>query len=395
MEDKNILIRVFDNYASKTLLALFGLIGTIITIYAFFQEQNVDVRYEIIANTNVLDFNADISKLEVTYDSTNLKQTKENLRIFTIRIVNNGSKSVIKEFYDENDLLGLKTNLGKIIEKPEIIKTSNDYLNRNLKIVNYQNSIVTFSQVILEPDEYFIVKLLILHKKDALPQISSIGKIAGQREIKVVNSVDVKEETSFIKSTFQGAIWMQLLRLLSYFLVGVIIIIAIVFTSQKIDDAKENKRKVKIVEGFKQTKNYSYTRMDDALFDRYLRYGYYSISDIKTVIKDDNELNEIYTKLSTQLKSKEFRRFRKIDENGLHHYYDYDSWTTINEMIKDGIVIKDNDKLSINQAMKDTLNKFVDYAIENGELKRNRRPKVMDFVDLEESTNGKESTDFS
>lgn len=362
MESENYISKLLDNYASKTLLTLFGLIGTIITIYAFFENQNVDLRYEIIANTNVLDFNADLNKLEVSYDSTNLKQTKENLRIFTIRIINNGNKTIIKELYDENDPIGLKISTGTLVEKPEIIKVSNDYIKRTLKVISYDSKKISLTPVIIEPDEYFIIKLLVLHKKDASPQIFSLGKIAGQKEITVLNSIDIKEQPSFILTTYSGNIWIQLLRLFSYFIIAVLIIIVIIVLSQKINDVRDKNRKNKSIKGFKQTKDYSYTRMDDAIFDRYLKDDFYNLNDINTLIENDIKLNEIYNKLLEQMKSKEFRRFRRTDKNGNHHYYDYSTWKKIKSMINDGIVIQDNNSLSVNQSMKETLNKFIDYV---------------------------------
>ncbi len=394
MEDKNFIVKLFDNYASKTLLTIFGLIGTIITIYAFFENQNVDLRYEIIANTNVLDFNADLNKLEVSYDSTNLKQAKENLRIFTIRVINNGNKPIIKEFYDENDPLGLKISTGTLVEKPEIIKTSNDYIKRTLKVINYDNKKISLTPIIIEPDEYFIIKLLVLHKKNTSPQIFSLGKIAGQKEIKVLNSIDIKEEPSFIITTYSGNIWIQLLRLLSYFIIAVVIIIMIVTLSEKITDVKEKNRKNKAIKGFKQTKDYSYTRMDDAIFDRYLKDDFYNLNDINKLIDNNIKLNEIYNKLSEQMKSKEFRRFRRTDENGKHSYYDYGTWRTIKSMINDGIVIQDNNLLTVNQSMKETLNKFVDYLIINHQTyNHNGGLKLNHFKSFNESEYDDEDDD--
>jgi hypothetical protein len=383
MEEKNFIVKLFDNYASKTLLALFGLIGTIITIYAFFEQQNVDLRYEVIANTNVLDFNADLNNLEVLYDSTNLKQTKENLRIFTIRVINNGNKPIIKEFYDENDPVGLMINTGTLVEKPEIIKTSNDYIKRTLKVANYSNKKISFTPIIIEPDEYFIIKLLVLHKKGTSPKIFSLGKVAGQKDINVVNSIDIKEQPSFIKTTYSGNIWVQLLRLLTYILIAVIILAIIISTSEKIDEIRDDKRKKKTIKDFKQTKNYSYTRMDDAIFDRYLQDGFYILNNINKLIDNDIKLNAVYNKLSEQMKSKEFKRFRRTDENGKHQYYDYNTWKTIKSMINDGIVIQDNNSLSVNLSMKETLSKFIDYNITNGDFK-NHSSGFRDFKSFEE-----------
>ena len=172
----NTVGKFLDNYATKTIITLLGLVATFVTIYAFLQEKSVDLRYEIIANTNVLDFNADINKLEVSYDSTNLKKTGENLRIYTIKVVNNGEENIIKEFYDGNEPVGIKISSGKIIEQPEIIQSSNDYLKRNVKFTKNKKEDILFSKVIIESGEYFILKLLVLHHNDTIPQIKSFGK---------------------------------------------------------------------------------------------------------------------------------------------------------------------------------------------------------------------------
>lgn len=375
----NLLNKLFDNLASKTVITLLGIIAASVTIYAFLQEKKVDLRYEIIANTNVLDFNAEISKLEVTYDSTNLKQTKENLRIYTVKIVNNGDQNILKEFYDENDPLGLKVSSGKIIEKPEIIQTSNDYLSRNVKILDYNYDKLNFSQVILETGEFFIIKLLVLHKTDSIPNVNSFGKVAGQTKIEVVNAVDVKEDLSFWGKVYSGNGWIQILRLLSYFLAVVFMIIVIAIISTQIDSVKEKKKKKKIVEDFKNLKTYEYTRMDDAIFDRYRESGSELFKKMQKLLKDEKQLNLIYNELSKELKSKEYRRFRHI-EGKARLYYERDDWTTINEMTKDGIIFREKDKLTINQAMKDTLDKFIEFLKEKNEFKKYRKYRESEII---------------
>lgn len=366
--------KYLNSIAYKTLIALIGVIGAFVTIYAFLQEKKVDLRYEIIANTNVLDFNADISKLEVAYDSTNLKQTGENLRIYTIKIVNNGNENIIKEFYDENDLIGIKLSSGKIIEKPELIQSSNDYLKRNLHFENYEKDKVVFSRVIIETGEYYILKLLVLHKISEVPEIISFGKIAGQQKIDVVNSIDIKQELTFIKKTFYGNIWTQLLRLISYFAVGVGIFALVMESSERIKKSKEKKRMKKNVYNFKNLKDYEYTRMDDAIFDRYLENKYiFELEKMFRLIANEDELNELYKELSIHVKSKEYGRslLRK------------DEWSTINKMLNDGIVFKENEELRINQAMKDTLEKFLNYLSKNGKFKRRHKFENIDLDEID------------
>lgn len=368
---ENYFKNLLESYTSKTVIALLGVIGTIITIYAFLQEKNVELRYEIVANTNVLDFNADINKLEVLYDSTNLKQTKENLRIYTVKITNNGSQNLLKEFYDDNEPLGIKISSGKIIEKPQIIETSNDYLKRNLKFFNLKDNQVNFSNVILETNEFYTIKILVLHNKNNIPKLISLGKIAGQKNIEVLNSIDVKDENNFFKKTYFGNIWVQLLRLISYFFIAVIIITIVAIIGMKIEDSRDKKRKIKLIKDFKNLKDYNYTRMDDAIFDRYQEDDSYSFNNITKLIEDENELNDIYLKLSELLKDNNYKNNRdKIQDYKLQKHLDINSWSTITEMINDGIIFKENDKLRINQAMKETLIKFTDFLKEKREFKR-------------------------
>jgi hypothetical protein len=365
---ESLLDKLVDNKASKTVLTLLGVIAAAITIYAFLMDKSAELRYEIISNTNVLDFNADIGNLQVTYDSTDLKETNENLRIYTVKVISTGEKNILKEFYDSNDPLGLEIDLGRIIERPEIIQTSSVYLNRNVKIENYTSNRLTFSQVILEPGEFYVIKLLVIHKMDKIPKLASFGKIAGQKTISVVNFIDVKDEFSFLEKVYQGNFWVQLLRLLSYFVLVVIILIIIAVIAERIDSIGEKKRKRKMIMEFKKTESYIYTRMDDALFDRYQNHGASSFIQMQRLLIDEIELNQIYASLSDELRSKEL----KVDGKFLGNHR-RDNWSLITEMTNDGMLFKENLKLTVNQPMAETLNKFIKFLRENKEFKKQKR----------------------
>lgn len=225
--------------------------------------------------------------------------------------------------------------------------------------------------MIIESGEFFIVKLLVLHNKETTPNIVSFGKIAGQKNINVVSAIDVKDETAFWSKTYLGNIWVQLLRLISYFIGGVLIILSIVFISQQIDTYRDKKRRLKMISEFKNLKTYQYTRMDDAIFDRYRLKDFGRFQEMQALIEDEKTLNDTYKELTEKLKSKEYRHFRGIEsDNRFIKYMERDDFSIINEMINDGIVFKENDKLIVNQAMKDTLNKFVNFLKEKVEFKK-------------------------
>lgn len=367
----NIMLKnFFESTTTKIVVALIGIIGTVVTIFGFLQNNEVLVAYEITANANVLDFNAEVSKLEVFFDSTNLKQTKKNLRIYTIKIINNGGKDLIKEFYDDNDPLGIRIKGGEIIENPEIIQSSNDYISRNLKIIQSVKNEFKFSQIILESKEFFTVKFLVLHNLDSIPVISPMGKIAGQRDIRINNSIDLKGENSFFARAFNGNIWIQLVRLFSYFFITLAVIIFIVFTISKIDDTVKEHHRENIINQFKQLKSYKYTKTDNVIFDYYQKNNLSYLQEIDTIIDDENELNNIYKSILKGLKNQEVFKSRKSDKINIEQNYDQETKDLIESAIKDGFIIKDIEKLIVNKQMKRTLARFLEFIESNDKFKK-------------------------
>ena len=146
-------------------------------------------------------------------------------------------------------------------------------------------------------------------------------------------------------------------------MVLIIVIVIIIAISEKVDKVREKKRRMKLISEFKDLKKYEYTRMDDAIFDRYQKDGVYPFRKMKRLLRDEDNLNTIYSKLSQELKSKQFKRYRRLGrERNLHK----DDWKLINEMTSDGIIFRENSKLKINQAMNDTLNMFMQFLKDKG-----------------------------
>ena len=70
-------------YVKKS-VAILGVISAFVTISAFIiqitQQSKTVVQFEIVTNSNVLDINTNISKLDIIYDSTSLKHHNQNLQ---------------------------------------------------------------------------------------------------------------------------------------------------------------------------------------------------------------------------------------------------------------------------------------------------------------------------
>lgn len=361
--------KVSNNSVVKIFITILGLLAAAITIYAFFAEKKVLLQYEIIADTNVLDINAEVGKLEILFDSTSLNKTNENLRIITLRVINKGGQNILNNFYDDNAPIGLEIENGKIIESPELISSSNNYISNNLKINFEEPKKFTFSKIILESEESFTLKLLVLHSQNEEPELRAIGKIAGQQNINVISTTSSQSEVKpFIRKTFEGNFWVQIVRLITYFLTIVVIIIIIAVISDKISGHKKRKSRLKILKEFKNKDDYNYSRMDDAIFDRFLENGNRSFLQFIRLSDDEKLLNKRYRTILDSLKNEEMIRLTPDERLIYRMDREQKDLSKINEMIEDGILIKDGNKLIINQPMRETLlefSKFIDSKMDD------------------------------
>ncbi|HPG41618.1 MAG TPA: hypothetical protein PLP19_19705 [bacterium] len=346
-----------------------GFIGAIITIYSYFiQQRNTKLHYEIISNTNILDIKADASQFDILYDGKSLKATNENVRIISFRVINVGNTDILKTFYDDNDPLGFCITDGILLKKPEIYETSNQYLKDNLKIFSDSSNKVTFSNIILEPSEYFILKVIIKYNLETSPSIQPIGKIAGIKSIQVLNKEEIKETESFISIVFSGGILVQLVRGFGYTLILIFMVVIIIILIIAITEKINKKKRKKLVNYFKVDPKYSYNKMDDAIFNRFIEEDIAILNIMKINITSEKVLNLRYKyAIIKEKKERKYQDFaHRTDIKPIFYKRRIDKTLyIIGKMITDGLVIKEENKLKINNSMKKTLEQFISFLSEN------------------------------
>jgi hypothetical protein len=285
--------RLTEHVFTKTSILIVGIVTTVITLVGYFQEQSPKIQVEVLSNYNVLDIKADVSKLDILYDSTSLKQKNENLRIITLRIINAGTEAVLKGHYDESDPIGLQVKNGYFIEKPDIIETSNSYLKKNLHLLISTKDQFSFSSFIIEPHEFFILKLVVLHPTDTIPTLTAFGKVAGQKSIKIINAIGTKDK-SFLGVAFGGDIWIQVTRWSGYTLLSLIVLIAVAWITRPNQKEVELKlRELSISQFIHQNEGHA---NDHPILKLYRKYGALKIHMLKEVSdKDDEGILKAYT----------------------------------------------------------------------------------------------------
>lgn len=364
-----------NKFAWSFLGFLMAIIFGFITLYlGFYKEVKPDLNFVITADSSVLDVKENLGSLDVIYENESLSEKKQDLRVITFRVVNQGNAPILSNYYDKNDPVGFEVIDGKLADDPTLISASNEYLKEKLLTYTYSDNRVQFSNVILEPSEYFELKILVLHELDKKPYIKSIGKVATVNSIDVLSDFSSANKLSFLEITFGGGLSSNVIRLFSYGMIFLFLIIGLIFFSEKLGSIKERRRKEYLLKTFKDYDSDKVTDKDSFFFDYYLNHGAEKVRDYHSLIKSES-------KLSYLANEKDLSKLRAEYSIQLSSKYDSVMFEELkNEgfiSIKNGVVVVDEQRLSV-------LNDFVNYLKRKGEFKSSRYLHSDDFSIIED-----------
>jgi hypothetical protein len=171
---------------------IIGLIGLGLGYYFYHASYRApDLVYEILSSTNIIDIQVDTPKLDISYGGKRLTDSGNILKVISVRIINTGNDSLRKSDYVDEKPLGIAVTAGEIIETPEIIDTSNDYIREALKPRLVDKTKVAFSPVLFHASDFVAIKLLVVHKSSDNVNIVSDGLLANIKEVKVKRLSDL------------------------------------------------------------------------------------------------------------------------------------------------------------------------------------------------------------
>lgn len=245
---KKKLLKIFLAFVSAV-----GFVSGVITIYSVLLiEKKVNLTFELVSRTNVLDVKENVSNLDIIYDGKSLQEKETVLQIIVLKVVNYGNQEILPIYYDEKDPIGFEIINGKILERPTLISFSNNYIKRNTSPSLVNENKVLLNKLILEPGEYYSLKLLIMTDRKADLQLSTFGKIAGQKEIQLSNYENKAKET-FLNRVLDGQFYLHVTRLFFYI---IIILSAVLLTALAIVIFVSFKQKISSVKREKIVKAY-------------------------------------------------------------------------------------------------------------------------------------------
>lgn len=341
----------------KIIIGGISLLAAIAGLYQFIHEKKPDMSYEVINEANVLDVHKPVDELAVTFQGQNIQQSNLNLKIFTFKIENNGEMDILQGFYDKDTDWGFKVNGGKIIDKIRVLPGNSDYIQSNLnpKIIDSQ---VSFNKVIFEKNKYVILELLVLHDKNFIPIIQPLGKIAGVDQINLSYNLIQNERQSFFRQSFGGSIFVQLVRLVSYFIILLLILVLFFFIIDKIDDFRKKKlqdRRNEIVEKYVNGRSSMQEGNKSVIFDVYKTQGIKGLMEIISILKEKE-------KYLTDIKISKLEIKKKSGKNDWTHLHFVDRYyPDVNILIENKIIYEENDKVKLDNTFSSLIHSFVQY----------------------------------
>lgn len=273
--------RIPVGIAGVTLSLFFGIAG----LYTFFYEKKANISFKIKADFNVLDIKEPIEDLSILLKGRDLKKEKLNLKIIKLLILNDGELDILENYYDSKKEFGLYVDPPAKIIQIRNITASNQYLIERIREIKLlKNGGIILPKSILEKNDFISIDLVILHESsNQKPKVRVVGKIAGIKALKTEDDTKPIDESNLLYRTYSGSFGIQLIRTVSYFLVGAAIIAfsiyLIVVISERLDKRKINTRRKRI--GALSNK-YTKDKELSWLFDHFIENG---LEDIVTLEK--------------------------------------------------------------------------------------------------------------
>lgn len=360
-----------------------SILGLIAAVYfGVIKRDEPNLEYDVISATRFFNNSESAAYIKVFInDSIDVQENHLNITAYNIKVENKGSNHIRYNDYNQG-FFGLKIDNGTLLDVPHLLSASNDDIEKNFysDTIAKCNSKIEIPKLSLDIDDNYVIKIVVLHNADSIPKFYPEGKISGQKSI-VINETPLSNLT-FWSVTLGGNWLVQVVRFLSYFLAGFLLLLGIDFVMNKIDDKKrkqereiyekqkeayEKQKKQKEIDEKKSREaeiNKLNAKIIPSIKDEYINEGWYgTLSDLHHIflIYKESEITERYRKMpqfilhgkNSNIDEEEFDSVKKEYEK--YNYY-----------ISKNYFIYNNNAITItfNQDAKDSVNALFDFHYE-------------------------------
>ena len=329
-----------------------AVISLAVTIYvSFFYQKSCRLEYEILSNTSVLNKNVELSSIRIIVDSVDVQQSNSNISIIELLVSNSGKNHLRREDYDSSKF-GLLIHGGTLLEKPELLSASTTHIRNCVNEYNFyhDSTFVNVPILPLDSKDFYKLKLVVLHDNNQSLSFIPYGKIIGQKEILVIDSIDVEE--SFLSKVLQGSFGIHVCRFFGYLMILISISVILITISESVSSRK----KKKLIKDA-----YSNKEIDNKVVDDYVKLGWFSLLEIKDYLSMNEK--ELYRKYQSSLKYISNQNNKRNFEQWDFHMGRAD---LIRHMLRSGYLKMDESAIVTDKKKKKSVNLLVDYIRQNG-----------------------------
>lgn len=368
------VISSFNNLDKRFAWSFLGfMLATIfggITIYTeFFRVNTPSVVVEVLSDANVLDVKEEINELKVFYGDVDIKSLDQTLSVLFLRVRNNGGAPVLNGYYDKKYPFNITLLEGKFL-KVEQLSATNEYLQSAALPKIKTDKVINLPEVILEPSESYVVKILALHDSNSNIKVDVLGKIAGTKKIKLSPLNSEETDLTFWQSVFYGDWSIQLTRLPIYFfgfIFGLaLIILPVTFAS----DAITKRKRKTIVAQYKTYDDNEPIKNQDIIFEHYIEEGLAPLAKAKESLSDEKKWERIVKRGKTRVKvSKEPSLPTEAPLGSNNNHMEgftsrYNMFSIEKLIVKiEALTKSDDGQINLDKDVERALSKFIDFVV--------------------------------
>ncbi len=342
---------------------LFGLLGLALVIW---YQKAPQLKYEILSQSPVYSIREQIPDLEIMFKGENIRKQQQTLSVITIRVSNPGSAPITPSSFDARDLPGVSITDGKIITLDDAQRSPK--LKKTLELTKIAENQYVIQPLILDKDQFFVLKLLVISPESSHPKVESIGNVAGVSNIEVTQPPSPEEKQSFISKAFSGDWFVQLVRAIAYTVAVVALVILIIVSTLKISDKLERAHRRRLARKFRTVLGHEPTRKETAILERYIKYGESTVIQLNKAFADKSSLAKDTLKYT---KADRTKPPPPLDMGGVppefhtgHFIITPLSWL-IPMLLEQKIITVENDEVTIDDQVAQTTIDFESFLLAN------------------------------
>lgn len=196
----------------STILAIAGFVAAI--YFSMFYEKSSQLDIEVVSQFSALDIKESVNNLDVIYDNNSLNAQGMSLTVIELKITNSGTASILRSYYDPESKAGFKVNQGVIPEPPLVTSSKTSYAHSEIPVERLDEKSLLLPHLVMNPSDFYTIKVIVLHDSSKKPVVSSFGVIAGSPKIEVLPRLANEDNRTFLARFFDGSIVMNIGRFL-------------------------------------------------------------------------------------------------------------------------------------------------------------------------------------